>query len=321
MTARTRKRSGGLLLVMAVLLLAGCSALPKLGGGGDDAAGGSGGLNLGLGSLTPSHVIVAEKPSDVYTRLARQIYACWLSSDPPLLPGQMFYAETEPGDTGEARISLHTPGEDNHKGLRTYAISMRRVPEGTQIETEPLRIEDAAQRDLMHRSVMAWAQGETACDAGKVPGAAVAAPAVPVPPADVKAAAAPAKAAKPSAAKAAAAASPKAGPQPKGPRTQAAPAQTTTVASTPAAASKPQPAEATPQPQPDQAPRPSRSIALRGAIGAEPPAAPAAPPLAPPALAPQPLAAPPPAPAAGPPAVKLPTDNKFLQTEPTFAGH
>jgi len=147
------------MLLASPLLLSGCGTLE-----GENTGGG---LNLKLG--IPATRKIAQSPSEVYTRIASQIHACWLGGEKPLLPDYRFFAEA-PSGNGEARIVLHQKtGDESKRGRLAYAIKMKPVSGGTLISTDSYRIDSVEQQGEMQRAVVMWAHGSADCDAGKQP--------------------------------------------------------------------------------------------------------------------------------------------------------
>ncbi|MGF1620683.1 MAG: hypothetical protein ACFCUR_08725 [Rhodomicrobiaceae bacterium] len=103
-----------------------------------------------------------EKPVLVYTRLAQQIRACWLTPAAPKLPGHGFHAEVGAGDADEAKIILYKKAEDGKRGLQAYSLTIDGQLTGSTVSAQNRKLDKKL--DQAFKSDLArWSRGDQSC--------------------------------------------------------------------------------------------------------------------------------------------------------------
>jgi hypothetical protein len=103
-----------------------------------------------------------EKPVLVYTRLAQQIRACWLTPAAPKLPDHGFHAEVGPGDPDEAKIILYKKAEDGRRGLQAFSLTIDGQLTGSTVRALNRKLDNKL--DQAFKSDLArWSKGDQNC--------------------------------------------------------------------------------------------------------------------------------------------------------------
>ncbi len=110
---------------------------------------------------TGSAVVIGQKPSEVYTKIARLVRMCWFKPSDPVLSKHVFHA-TAPADGTKAVISIYEADNNRSRGRRAYSIEIKRRLKATQIETEN-RLLSYALAQKLTADVNRWSQGNEAC--------------------------------------------------------------------------------------------------------------------------------------------------------------
>jgi hypothetical protein len=132
----------------------------------------SGGLSLA--SLTDVKILSAPptaadasewegRPVTVYSQLAQQVRACWLTPGASKLPGHGFHAEVAAGDPSEAKIILYEKAPDGKRGLQAYRLVIEsRGSSSSVVKAENRKVE--AKLDQSFKADLArWAGGRREC--------------------------------------------------------------------------------------------------------------------------------------------------------------
>jgi hypothetical protein len=102
------------------------------------------------------------RPVAVYTQLAQQIHACWLTPAAPKLADHGFHAEVGPGDPDEAKIIIYRKAANGKRGLQAFRILINGTATGSLVKAENRRLEkkldQAFKTDLSN-----WANGRRDC--------------------------------------------------------------------------------------------------------------------------------------------------------------
>jgi hypothetical protein len=103
-----------------------------------------------------------EKPVLVYTRLAQQIRACWLTPGASKLPDHGFHAEVGPGDPDEAKIILYKKAEDGRRGLQAFSLTIDGKLTGSTVSARNRKLDKKL--DQAFKSDLArWSKGDQNC--------------------------------------------------------------------------------------------------------------------------------------------------------------
>lgn len=102
------------------------------------------------------------KPVAVYTKLAKQIHACWLNPAAPKLKDHSFHAEVGSGNAQDASITLFKKNEDGRRGLQAFRIEIQGTLSGSSVEAKNRRLEKS--QDFAFRAdLIRWAEGREEC--------------------------------------------------------------------------------------------------------------------------------------------------------------
>jgi hypothetical protein len=151
--ARDPARQSGtgrtLAIVLGTLALSGCSgsSLPK------------------LPKVELPVAAHSEEPSEIYTRIARGAMACWFGTSGPLKQAYVFHADVAPPSANAgAEIVIHERDRTNPSplGLRAYRVLIKRVPEGTAVAGENLKMPEPL-GTTMTQDVQRWAADKIDC--------------------------------------------------------------------------------------------------------------------------------------------------------------
>ncbi len=103
-----------------------------------------------------------EKPVLVYTQLAQQIRACWLTPAAPKLPDHGFHAEVGPGDPDQAKIILYKKAKDGGRGLQAFSLTIDGKLTGSTVSALNRKLDKKL--DLAFKSDLArWSRGDQSC--------------------------------------------------------------------------------------------------------------------------------------------------------------
>jgi len=106
-----------------------------------------------------------EEPAEIYTRVARGAMACWFGASGPLKQGYVFHADVAPPSANAgAEIVIHERDTTNPspQGLRAYRVLITRVPEGTAVAAENLKMPEPF-ATTMAQDVQRWAGDKIDC--------------------------------------------------------------------------------------------------------------------------------------------------------------
>ncbi len=150
--ARVIKR---VMALAAVGLLAGCGAT----GGGGIGSGAQAPVSQG-----PVTIVKGSSPVQLYSHIARQVRACWLSTRNPVLPKHVFRAKAGAGGASgrETKIEIHEQTPDLKRGLKAFTIDFQPRRGGTQIIAQNLKLPYDMGQKLVS-DVGYWAQGGANC--------------------------------------------------------------------------------------------------------------------------------------------------------------
>lgn len=103
------------------------------------------------------------RPVTVYSQLAQQVRACWLTPGASKLPGHGFHAEVAAGDPSEAKIILYEKAPDGKRGLQAYRLVIEsRGSSSSVVKAENRKVE--AKLDQSFKADLArWAGGRREC--------------------------------------------------------------------------------------------------------------------------------------------------------------
>jgi hypothetical protein len=104
----------------------------------------------------------SDKPVAVYTQLAQQIRACWLTPGAPKLVDHGFHAEVGATDADEARIILYKKDPNGKRGLQSFRILINETVTGSVVKAENRRL-DKKLDQAFKTDISRWAQGQRAC--------------------------------------------------------------------------------------------------------------------------------------------------------------
>ncbi|KAB2851429.1 MAG: hypothetical protein F9K44_01595 [Hyphomicrobiaceae bacterium] len=140
---------GPLLAMLVGSLVAGCAAsetMPNL---------------ITVSATAPKY---PGSPTEIYTRVARGVLACWFGPR-GFLDGQryLYFARAEPVTKGAAsEILVHERVDDNQRGLKMFVVSIAGRGEDAAVEATNLKMPpDLGER--MVRDVHRWAKGGLGC--------------------------------------------------------------------------------------------------------------------------------------------------------------
>lgn len=106
-----------------------------------------------------------EEPSEIYSRIARGAMACWFAPSGPLKQTHVFHADVAPpSDNAGAEIVIHERDRaaPSPLSLRAYKISITRVPEGTAVAEQNIKLPEPLAK-TMAEDIRRWAGGSFDC--------------------------------------------------------------------------------------------------------------------------------------------------------------
>lgn len=103
-----------------------------------------------------------DKPVAVYTQLAQQIRACWLTPGAPKLVDHGFHAEVGATDADEASIIIYKKDANGKRGLQAFRILINGTLTGSAVKAENRRL-DKKLDQAFKTDISLWAQGQLAC--------------------------------------------------------------------------------------------------------------------------------------------------------------
>lgn len=110
-----------------------------------------------------------ERPVLVYTRLAQQIRACWLTPVAPKLPDHGFHAEVGAGDPDEAKIILYKKAQDGRRGLQAFSLTIDGKLTGSTVRAQNRKLDKKL--DQAFKSDLArWSRGDQSCKSSQAAG-------------------------------------------------------------------------------------------------------------------------------------------------------
>lgn len=164
-------------LIVAVLtaagMTAGCSGTPSLPEISlptpeppPSADTGSPGVTTPLQDGPIPQRLVADTPTEVYTRVARGALTCWFGASGPLKAGYIYHAEAEPASKGgasEIKIMKRDATADDPRALRAYRVVFAPSDNKTRVEIENVRIPEPLATRLK-LDVNRWSAEEGGCE-------------------------------------------------------------------------------------------------------------------------------------------------------------
>lgn len=103
-----------------------------------------------------------ERPVPVYTRLAQQVRACWLTPGAPKLPDHGFHAEVGAGDANEAKIILYKKAEDGRRGLQAFSLQIDGKLTGSTVKAQNRKL-DKKLDQAFKSDLVRWSKGDQSC--------------------------------------------------------------------------------------------------------------------------------------------------------------
>ncbi len=144
----------------------------KVAAASDGSPSQSGGLSLSgianvklftaTASNAPDTTQWEQAPIAVYTQLAQQIHACWLTPGSPKLTNHGFHADVAPGGSNTATIILFQKDPNGKRGLQAFRISIDGALTGSTVRAENRRLDKPL--ELSFKSdLVRWSQGKLDC--------------------------------------------------------------------------------------------------------------------------------------------------------------
>ncbi len=108
---------------------------------------------------------VAGSPAEVYSRVARQIRACWFKPSDPVLTKHVFRAEAAP-DGSTTNLAIHEQTPEGRRGLKAFSVAFEPRGRNTSVTAQNHRMPYALGQVLV-ADVGRWASGNPICDAAQ----------------------------------------------------------------------------------------------------------------------------------------------------------
>lgn len=147
--------------IISVVALAAAGALAGCGSTGGGGAAGGATAPVSKGPVT---IVKGRTPVQLYSHIARQVRACWLSPQNPVLPKHVFRARAGAGGASGVvtKIEIHRQTRDLKRGLKAFTIDFQPRRNGTQIIARNLKLPYDMGQKLVS-DVGYWAQGGANC--------------------------------------------------------------------------------------------------------------------------------------------------------------
>lgn len=103
-------------------------------------------------------------PVAVYTQLAQQIRACWLTPGKTKLTNHGFHAEVSPNDLSNAKIIIYEKDPEGKRGVQAFRIDISGGSDSSTVRSENRRLDKTL--DVAFKADLArWSKGEQGCRA------------------------------------------------------------------------------------------------------------------------------------------------------------
>ena len=113
-------------------------------------------------SYAPDSVNWDGAPVAVYTQLAQQIRACWLSPGKSKLTNHGFHAEVSPNDSSNAKIIIYEKDPQGKRGVQAFRIDISGGGSSSTVHSENRRLDKTL--DVAFKADLArWSKGDQQC--------------------------------------------------------------------------------------------------------------------------------------------------------------
>lgn len=101
-------------------------------------------------------------PVAVYTQLAQQIRACWLTPGKSKLTNHGFHAEVSPNDSNNAKIIIYEKDPQGKRGVQAFRINISGGSSSSTVQSENRRLDPTL--DVAFKADLArWSKGDQGC--------------------------------------------------------------------------------------------------------------------------------------------------------------
>ena len=101
-------------------------------------------------------------PVAVYTQLAQQIRACWLTPGKSKLTNHGFHAEVSPNDSSNAKIIIYEKDPQGKRGVQAFRINISGGSSSSTVQSENRRLDKTL--DVAFKADLArWSKGDQGC--------------------------------------------------------------------------------------------------------------------------------------------------------------
>ncbi len=101
-------------------------------------------------------------PVAVYTQLAQQIRACWLTPGKSKLTNHGFHADVSPNDSNNAKIIIYEKDPQGKRGVQAFRIDISGGSDSSTVHSENRRLDKTM--DVAFKADLArWSKGDQGC--------------------------------------------------------------------------------------------------------------------------------------------------------------